>query len=167
MALSIDPTARYVAAPSPTLPTDEGCYVNDGSGWIAVPCLCELWIENAEPGACAASVALSVSPPDQAAALGGALDVGVAFEDTDASWYAIWAAQAGGGDAFAVTSEGGTTTVELLAGDVALAPVPLAACETRKAMAYVSGSDTATLGMHAVIGGTASTDGSCDAIPPM
>jgi hypothetical protein len=156
--------------PSPTLPDQEGCYVNDGSGWVAVPCLCNLWLENTTPGPATASIELTVTPPEQVPTLIGALDIEIAFDDPDASWYAIWTNQAGSGDDFTVTSEGGTTTVRMGESGVALGPVPLAACETRKAIAHVSGSYSAMLSMHAVLDdGTvfATTDGSCSDIPPM
>jgi hypothetical protein len=158
------------APPSPTMPQEEGCYVNYGDGWVAVPCFCELWLENTTPGPATAGIELTVTPPEEVPTLTGTLNVEIAFDDPDASWYAIWTAQPGNGDAFTVTSEGGATTVRMGASGLSLGPVPLAACETRTAKAHVSGSYTATLSMHAVLDdGTvfAATDGSCSDIPPM
>jgi hypothetical protein len=155
--------------PSPTVPEQVGCYVDMGSGWVSVPCLCDLWIENTTPGPATAGIELTVTPPDQVPTLAGTLDVEIAFDDPDASWYAAWTTQAGNGDAFTVTSNGGTTTVKMGESSVALGPVPLAACETRKAVAKVSGSTSATLSTHAVLDdGTvfATTDGSCYDPPP-
>ncbi|MDD5306959.1 MAG: hypothetical protein PHU25_06510 [Deltaproteobacteria bacterium] len=111
-----------------------------------------------------------MTPPDQVPTLEGTLDVEIAFEDPDASWYAVWAKQAGSEGAFTVTSEGGTTTVRMGESVVALGAVPLAACETRKALAQMSGSYSARLGMHAVLDGGAAfatADGGCSDIPPM
>jgi len=156
--------------PSPTLPDEPGCYENDhGSGWVKVPCLCELWIENTTPGQAMARVELSVTPLDQAPAFDGTLDAEIAFDDPDASWYAIWAKQPGSGDAFTITNQGGKTTVQLAASSLTLGPVPLFACETRNAIAQVSGSYTETLSMRAILDDghvLATIDGKCFAIPP-
>jgi hypothetical protein len=157
--------------PSPTVPDGGGCYVNDmGTGWVAIPCGCELWLENTSPTPVTADVQLAVTPPDQVPSLTGALDVEIAFEDPDASWYATWTQQPGSGEAFVVSNEGGKTNVRMGQSSVALAPVPLAACETRKAAAVVvPGSNfTASLSMHAVLDGavTTTTDGTCSNPPP-
>ena len=157
--------------PSPTLPDQEGCYEDiNGSGWVQVPCYCELWIENTTPGPATASIEFTVTPPEQVPTLNGTLDIEVAFDDPDASWYAIWTKQAGKGDAFTVTGEGGKTAVKMGESDIALGPVPLTACEMRKAIAHVSGSYLAMLSMHAVLDdGTvfATTDWRCSHLPPL
>jgi hypothetical protein len=152
--------------PSPTLPDQPGCYDNKmNTGWVAVPCLCELWLENTTPGTVSAGVELTVTPPDPAPTPTGPTGAGIAFDDPAASWYAVWATQAAEGGGFAVTHDGGTTTVEMSESSVALAMVPLAACETRKAMAYVHGALTTGLSMHAVLqDGTvlSTTDAACN-----
>lgn len=158
--------------PSPTMPDQPGCYENDmGSGWFSVPCLCDLWLTNTMPAPITAGIQLLVTPPEQVPTLNGPLDVEVAFDDPDASWYATWTKQAGNGAAFTVTNEGGTTTVRMGEGSVVLASVPLTACETRKAIAHVSpGSNAAKLSMHAVLGNGsafATTDGTCMNPPPL
>ena len=153
--------------PSPTLPQQLGCYVDMGSGWVAVPCLCDLWLDNTTPGPATAGIELTVTPPDEVPTPPGAPGVDVAFDDPDASWYATWQQQAANGGAFTVTSDGGTTTVTMAESDVALGPVPLAACETRKAIAQVPGP--AVLSMHAVLAdGTvfATVDAGCSNQPP-
>jgi hypothetical protein len=111
--------------PSATLPNTPGCFENNmGAGWIAVPCLCDLWLDNTTPGPATANITLAVPTPDQVPTLTGGLDVEVAFEDPDASWYARWATQAGNGVAFLVTSAAGKTTVRMGEAKVTLAPVP-------------------------------------------
>jgi hypothetical protein len=93
-----------------------------------------------------------VAPP-QVPSLAGPIDVEVAFEDPDATLYAIWASQIGGGQAFAVVHAGTATTVRMGASDVTLPPVPVAACETEKGHALVipaNGADVA-LQIHAVL----------------
>jgi hypothetical protein len=157
--------------PSPTVPDDAGCYVNEnGTGWVAIPCGCELWLQNTSPAPVTADVELIVTPQDQVPSLGGTLDVEIAFEDPDASWYATWSQQSGNGDAFVVSNEDGKTTVRMGQNSVLLAPVPLAACETRKAAAVVApGSNfAATLSMHGAVDGAVSTttDATCSNPPP-
>ncbi len=157
------------APPSPTLPDQPGCYVNMGSGWLSIPCLCDLWLANTTPAPITVGIQLSVTPPEQVPTLTGALDVEIAFDDPDASLYATWTKQGGNGESFAVTSEGGTTTVRMGAASVALAPVPVAACKTRTATARVSGSYTAVLSMEAVLDSGiafATTEGTCLGPPP-
>ena len=111
-----------------------------------------------------------MTPPDQVPTLSGTLEIGIAFDDPDASWYTVWAEQAGIGGTFTVTTEGGTTTVKMAEGTLTLAPVPLTACETRKATAHIYGSDSVRLIMHADLDdGTvfATTDGRCSNLPLM
>ncbi len=137
-----------------------------GSGWVPVPCLCELWLENTTFAPINASIQLTVAPPEQVPTLTQTLDVEVAFDDPDASWYATWTNQAGNGQAFAVTNDGGMTTVRMGEGSVALVPVPVAACKTRKALAHVYpwSNDSAKLNMHAVLDNgiaSATTDATC------
>jgi hypothetical protein len=156
--------------PTPTVPDQPGCYFNMGSGWVAVPCDCDLWMANTTSAPIAAGIQLTVTPPDQVPTLTGALDVEVAFDDPDASWYATWTKQVGSGQAFTVTSAGGVTTVRMGESVVALAPVSIAACTTRKATAQVyGGSYSAVLSMQAVLDNaiaSATTEGTCLAPPP-
>jgi hypothetical protein len=157
--------------PSPTLPDQPGCYVNTmGSGWVLIPCLCDLWLANTTPAPITAGIQLIVTPPEQIPTLTGPLDVEVAFDDPDASWFATWTKQPGNGEVFTVTSQGGTTTVRMGEGGFALAPVPIAACTTRKAVALVLGSTSATLTMKAILAdgngsAIATTDGTCSSPP--
>jgi hypothetical protein len=149
--------------PSPTLPATVGCYTETTAGWVASPCQCELWLQNTTPAPANATITLTVTAPPLPELMGA--DVEVAFDDPDGSWYATWAQEAGNGVAFALTSAGGKTTVRLGTSTVTLSPVPLAACETRKALAYISSVDTTTvLKMHATLGDNAvfaTTDGTC------
>ena len=158
------------APPSPTVPDQPGCYFNNmGSGWVAIPCDCNLWMANTTPAPITAGIQLTVTPPDQVPTLTGALDVEVAFDDPDASWYATWTKQAGSGDAFAVTNEGGTTTVRMGKSGVALAPVPVPACKTRKAIAHVYGGSSAVLSIQAVLENeiaSVTVEGTCFNPPP-
>src|SRR5690242_5985427 len=55
--------------PSPTLPNQPGCFTDMGSGWVQIPCLCELWLENAATSPTTATLELAVTPPDQVPAL--------------------------------------------------------------------------------------------------
>jgi hypothetical protein len=157
------------APPSPTLPDQPGCYFNMGDGWLSVPCLCDLWLANTTQAPITVGIQLVVTPPEQVPTLTGPLDVEIAFDDPEASLYAIWTKQGGNGELFAVTSEGGTTTVRMGAGSVALAPVPIAACKTRTAIALVLGSNSAALSMQAVLDSGiafATTEGTCSSPPP-
>jgi hypothetical protein len=153
--------------PSSSLPTTPGCFEGTTAGWVAIPCLCELWLQNTKAGPASATITLDVTAPPLPALTG--VEVDVAFDDPDGSWLATWADEAGNGVAFALTSGGGKTTVRLGTSTVTLAPVPLAACETRKALAYISSVDTTTvLKMHATLDDGsvfATTDGTC-ANPP-
>ena len=156
--------------PSPTVPDQPGCYTNImNGGWVAVPCECELWMANTTHAEITAAVRLTVTPPDEVPTLTGMLDVEVDFDDPDAGAYATWTSQAGSGVAFTVTNAGGTTTVRMGQSSVVLAPVPVVACSTRKAMARVSGSFSMKLSLHAALDEgsfSATADGVCSAIPP-
>jgi hypothetical protein len=131
-----------------------------------------LWLVNTVPGPAIASITLTITPPDQVPALGGQPDIGISFDDPDGSWFATWSGQAGNGVAFLVTNASGKTTVQMGESALTLAPVPLTACETRKAVAHVSpgSNDMALLTMHATLAdGTvfATTDASCFNPPPV
>lgn len=156
--------------PSPTMPTEGGCFVNEGSGWVAVPCSCELWLDNTEAAPITVGMQLVVAPPDQVPDLDGPLDVEIAFDDPDATWHATWSRQPGNGETFAVTHQAGKTTVRMGEAEVELAPVSLTACEVRKGVAQVLPGDNsaAKLNMHAILDdGTASVavDGLCNNPP--
>jgi hypothetical protein len=137
-----------------------------GSGWLPVPCSCELWPENDTTAPVTVAIDLTVTPPEEVPSLDGSLDVEIAFEDPDASWYDRWTTQAGNGVAFAVTHEGDATTVRLGQGSVELAPVPLAGCETRKGAAQVLGSLSAVLKAKATLDDGAAFTMNCLNPPP-
>jgi hypothetical protein len=153
--------------PSSSLPMTVGCYEDTTAGWVAIPCLCELWFQNTKPDPASATITLTVTAPPLPNLTD--VDVEVAFEDPDGSWFATWSQEAGNGVAFALTNGGGKTTVRLGTSTVTLSPVPLAACETRKALAYISSVDTTTvLKMHATLedGSVfATADGTCENPP--
>jgi hypothetical protein len=134
------PDAWPVTGPPPQI---VGCYVGTVC-WQKVPCNCELSIEN--PAASVASVqfAFTVTPAMAAPSLSGDLEITVAFDDPDASWYAAWATQAEAGTTFAVTKAAGTTTVTLVAASVALPNVPLPASASREVWARVIGGPWST-----------------------
>ncbi len=156
----------------PSVDPPLGCSEDLGAGWVAIPCVCELWTQNTAPDPATATIELTLSPPDFTPTFGGPLLVQIAFEDPDTSWYTIWAAQPGNGSAYQVTTQSGTTTVTLGASDVTLPPVPLEACEMRKAWASIPGeyyACTLSMNMQAVItaGGTVTmTSGPCFNEPP-
>lgn len=156
--------------PTPTMPNQPGRYFNDnGIGWVAIPCSCDLWMANTLPTPITATIQLTVTPPDQTPTLDGPLDVEIAFDDPDASWYATWAKQTGNGASFTVTHEASTTTVRMGQSTLALLPAPVAACTTRKATAHVFGSSSATLSMHAALESGLpfpTTDATCLNPPP-
>jgi len=155
--------------PSPTPPTEPGCSTNMGDGWVAVPCACDLWIANTTHEPISVGIQLTVTPPDAVPTLGGPLDAEVDFEDPDASWYATWSQQPGSGETFAVWTQGGETTVRMGQGSVALSPVEVAACKTRKARARQNGSYMVNLSMHAVLEGgmVIATADLCSNPPPV
>jgi hypothetical protein len=158
-------------APSPTMPTAPGCYKNDmGQGWVEVPCDCALWMENTRPVEITASIVLGVTPPEDAPTLDGSVDDEIAFDDPDASFYAVWSKQSGIGTALGVTHDGGVTTVRMGVPSLTLLPVPIEACKTRKAAAKVDGPNDAKLSIHAVLeDGTpfTTTDVICFNPPPV
>jgi hypothetical protein len=161
----------HTPPPSQTQPTKPGCYENDGSGWVQVPCSCELWLQNKLPATASVALDFAIMASDVVPSLGGPLDVEIAFADPDGSWDAAWASQTQGKDAFAVTAGGGKTTVRMAANTVSLAPVHLGACRRRDANASVSGVFGAVLEMHATLADAAGNvvatyDGTCEDIPP-
>jgi len=83
-------------------------------------------------------LALAFSPADMVPSLVGTPDVEVKFEDADASWYGVWAAQAARDASFNVTSDSGFTTVRLGASNVHLDPVAMAGCESRSPTGSIS-----------------------------
>jgi hypothetical protein len=154
-----------------TTPTKPGCYENQGSGWVKVPCSCELWLKNTDTAPASVAIELTMAPGAPVPKYGGPLEVSVGFDDADATWYAAWQKQAASGDAFAVTRHGNVTTVMMAASSVSLAPVALSSCRRRDATATVTGVVGATLSMHAALvdpaGNPISTvDASCEDIPP-
>lgn len=162
---SFDGGRACPAAPPPSS-VPAGCSENKGSGWVSVPCTCDLWLENSTPVPVTAGLQLTVvAPPDQGPSPSGAHVGEVAFDDPDASWFATWSKQPGNGDAFTVRREGGTTVVSVGEGVVAMVPVPLDSCTTRKGQAHVLGS--ATLRADAVLanGVTLATMARCDNPP--
>ncbi len=70
----------------------------------------------------------------------GSFDVEVSFDDPDASWYRVWAAQSANGTDYALTNVGGQTTVQLGVSSLILAPVPLSSCGARLGTATISGT---------------------------
>ena len=119
-----------------------GCAWNLGSGWVAVPCTCDLWLTNTSPSSIAARIQVTVKPDPQSPP-GPVADI--AFDDPDASFHAVWKAQAADGS-FVVANASGKTTVSV-EHDVTLASVPLAGCTTRTARTELK---SATVSMHAV-----------------
>jgi hypothetical protein len=156
--------------PSPTLPNQLGCYVDMGAGWIPTPCVCDLWLANTTFLPINAGIDLVVTPADQVPSLDGPLVVDVEFDDPDASFYATWAKQTGNGTAFTIKNDKGKTTVTMGSGKLTLLPVPVTACETRKAIAHIAGSNwTAKLDIHATLENqivSATTDSNCSNPPP-
>jgi hypothetical protein len=124
-----------------------------------------------------ATISLALSQNVSTPPLTGMFYVDVVFEDSDESWYAVWASQPDQGSSYAVTSSGGKTTVRMGANSVSLAPVSLAPCETRKSSAtvyltnvYPSPNYGATLDMHGALSVDgavyATTDATCENPPP-
>ena len=155
-------------APTPGPPPDQGCATNDGSGWVSVPCDCELWMVNVEPGPITAGIELTTMPADQVPSLGGPLDVEMVFPDEGGGLFDTWSTQAGNGTDFALTHVGSTTTVRLGRQHLLLDPVPIAGCTTEKANASISGGGwDVSLQMHAVLSnGELPVDARCQNPPP-
>jgi hypothetical protein len=124
-------------------PGEIGCFEGVNGRWQKVQCLCDFWVDSPATTDTSARLSLSVVPNSDAA-LNGDLAMNVVFPDADAAWFDIWQQQAENGAGFAVThASDGTTTVHLSQSAVALAPVPLRACESRHAHATVEApSDT-------------------------
>jgi hypothetical protein len=123
--------------PPPSATPPLGCAEGSGNGWVSVPCICDLWIQNTETTAGTATISLTLSQNVSPPTLDGMFYVEVAFDDADESWYATWAAQPEDGSVYSVAAAGGTTTLRMGANSVSLAPVPVAGCTTRKGTAKV------------------------------
>lgn len=138
-------------APSPIPPTT-GCASNDdGKGWVSIPCLCELWLRNTElfPIEAGIHVLESGAPPT----LDGSVDIELAFEDADGSAFAAWSNQTGNGSTFRLAHDTATTTVRLGTTDLTLAPIPVAACTTRKAKSTITGTISSEVDFHVTLEG--------------
>lgn len=137
--------------PSPTPPDTVGCFEGNDAGWVQVPCLCELPIENDSAQEIDVILQTIVSPPSLAATLTltGTLDIEIAFEDPGATWYAVLASEAGNGTYYAASNDGVTTTVRVGNGDYLYGSLPLASCEGRHLTARIAGNSDATLTMRA------------------
>ena len=143
------------AAPAPLEPTSGpppnhvGCYAGIANGWLEVPCLCELPATNTTATSKSAWLRFTVTPDTPTPSLVGLPDIEISVEDADASWYRVWASQPDVGQFYIVTNTDSRTTVRLGTTNLALYPVPLAACETRKASATMSGAGpTANLALE-------------------
>jgi hypothetical protein len=142
------PDAAPVTGPPPQV---VGCYVGTIC-WRKVPCNCELPIKNPAASVADVQFALTVTPTLVTPSSSGDLEITVAFDDPDASWYAAWATQAGTTTAFAVTKAAGTTTVTLATASVVLPKVPLPASASREVWARVIGGPPWTrLDMEATV----------------
>ncbi|HEY6475331.1 MAG TPA: hypothetical protein VI456_02050 [Polyangia bacterium] len=126
--------------PQPMMPNAPGCYETVDGGWIPVLCLCQVPVDNASASPETFTIALAMTKSSPVPSFDGSFDVAVSFDDPDASWYRVWAAQSTDGTDYAVTNVGGETTVELGLSSLVLAPVPLSACGARLATATISGT---------------------------
>jgi hypothetical protein len=166
---SCAPDAAPATGPPPQV---VGCYVGTIC-WQKVPCNCELPIKNPATSVANVQFALTVMPATVTPSSSGDLEITVAFDDPDASWYAAWTGQAGATPTFAVTKTAGTTTVTLAATSVVLPKVPLPASASREVWARVIGGPWSTsLDMKATVtnaaGATlADARGSCVEILPL
>jgi hypothetical protein len=151
-------------------PNQIGCYVDTASGWLEVPCNCELPVANATPQAVSVSLQLTVTPSTLVPSLTGVVDVEISVADADSSWYRVWAAQPGSGTEFAVSNDGATTKVRLGTDSLSLSAVPLAGCDERKVISTVDGDQSAGLSVHGALTSSVgaalvSVDGACQQIP--
>jgi hypothetical protein len=139
--------------PSPTRPDTPGCFEGTDAGWVQVPCLCDLPIENDRTQEIDVVLRTIVSPPSlaQTLTLTGTQDIEIAFEDPGATWYAVLASEAGNGTYYAASNDGVTTTVRVGNGDYLYGNLPLAPCDARHVTARISGSTDATLTMWAYL----------------
>jgi hypothetical protein len=137
---------------------------------------CEYPLSNATTSAGSAQITLSVTPTTgPTPSLTGLPDVEATFDDGDSSWYNVWQTATGSGTTYSVThsSSANTTTVRLGAFSVALAPVPLAAGQTRNMTAVINpGSGTLTLQIEGTLTGPGNqtlvtNGGSCVSTAPI
>ena len=135
----------------PELPSVVGCYVHEPEGWRQIPCNCELWVKNTLPTSAEVRVTLAVVSNQPEPPLDGTSEFEVAFDDPDAQWFDVWAAQAGETADFFVARDGSTTTVRPDAWTVTLNPVPLAGCRSRTGTAAMIGSPSEMLDMQAEV----------------
>ncbi|MEO7035119.1 MAG: hypothetical protein ABI548_14475 [Polyangiaceae bacterium] len=125
-----------------------GCYADNAGVWVETPCSCELPLANPSHGTTTVNILLSVGPADVTPSLTGAQVVTFSVTDPGLAWYDLWSKQSGNERDFSLSAEGGRTTVRLGASTVALSPVSLADCESRRTSASVSGSFSAVLSMQ-------------------
>jgi hypothetical protein len=137
---------------------------------------CVYPLSNATTSAGNAQITLSVTPiTPPAPSLTALPDVEATFDDADSSWYTVWQAAPGSGTTYSVThsSSANTTTVRLGAYSVSLAPVPLAAGQTRNMAAVVNpASGSLTLQIEGTLLGPGNqvlvtNGGSCVATAPV
>lgn len=140
-------TCNTPPPPSSTPPVGPGCAENLGSGWVSVPCGCQLWVANTAPASIATRIEITVVPVPPEDGVGPADGHGaeITFDDADASWYGAWKTQSANGS-FSVTNGSGKTTIHVGDG-ITLAPVPLSGCTTRIAQTEVT---NANVSMRAV-----------------
>jgi len=142
-----------VPEPGPPIsgpPGEIGCFEGVNGRWQKVQCLCDLWVDSTTSSESSARLSLSVVPNSDAA-LNGDLAVNVVFPDAESAWFDIWQQQAEKGAGFSVShASDGTTTVRLSQSAVALAPVPLRACESRHAHATVDPPSDASVQLRMV-----------------
>jgi hypothetical protein len=145
------------------LPAMSGCYAGTDQGWVQVPCVCDLWLENTTHDPL--GVSLTLSQVEASSSSTDAADPELDIEDTDSAFYAVWSTQAAAGAPITVSHSDDTTAVKLQAESVVLGPVSVAACSFITGIASMKGYDT-TLSMHAdFLDATGSvvltTDGTC------
>jgi hypothetical protein len=143
-------------------PADIGCYAKTETGWQRVPCNCELPLANPGHTKVEVQLTLTVSPESVQPVLSGSPAVELRFEDRDSSWYQVWVRKLGSRTDVAATHADGFTTIRLGTRVLTLDPVPLAACESRRGQASVTGIPWATLEMRAT-----AIDNGGQEIPPV
>jgi hypothetical protein len=152
--------------PSATIPPGQGCYENDqGQGWVVVPCACELWLASTSHAPVTATLELTLTPPTPSPTLTGLPKVGIDFDDPDASFYGAWVSAPGAGATFSVTHQGATTTVRMGESHLALPPVDVAACSTRKGKAFIDVTGPAKVSVRAALDDGSVVETSCAPIP--
>lgn len=133
------------------VPGEEGCWSSTSEGWQRIACNCELWVENRGAESLNLELTFTVSPGDTVPNFENMPGMSVVFDDARGVFFDTWQEQDGYGTEFLVMREGSVTTLQLGTTTLTLASGSFPACESRTALASISGTFDEKLEMTAVL----------------